>query len=224
MNVTEKTFLILGIIIVGGALGGFVGALISENENLSVKSTLKRVVIGIGCAFLVPLFLNMISSTLLKDANAGMDCCPYFVFAGFCVIAAISSKNFISNVEERLIRQVKDVKEEVQEVRDQVEPIVAKQTEPSSSNIRQSPLPSSLPIVSSPERAILEALNRSKYSFRTIDGVAKDVVLDVHVVEGHIGQLQHKGLVRRTSGETRKNLWCLTELGKAIIESPSQGA
>src|SRR5437870_9606053 len=95
-TMTTQTYTILGIILAAGALGGLVSAFTSEEGKLSIGFCFKRVVIGIACAFVVPLFLNMISSTLLKEAQNDPTPCPYFVFAGFCVIAAISSKAFIS--------------------------------------------------------------------------------------------------------------------------------
>jgi len=50
------------------------------------SSLLRSLVIGIGASFLVPLFLNMISSDLMRQMD--QDAGKLLVFVGFCLIAA----------------------------------------------------------------------------------------------------------------------------------------
>lgn len=66
----------------------------------------KYILLGIGAAFLVPAFLNMISSNLAssKDNN------DYLIFAGFCLIAAIFSKRFINTLGERILKEAVEAK------------------------------------------------------------------------------------------------------------------
>ena len=211
---TNQTYTILGIIIAAGSLGGLVSAITSVDEKLSIGFCAKRVVVGIACAFVVPLFLNMISSTLLETAQTDATPCRYFVFAGFCVIAAISSKAFISTMSDRLLRQVR---EEVREVKASVEPVLLKETEPDQ------PTPGASrvgPLASRPdaEREILKALSSGKYSLRTLNGIAKETGLDANTVSGHIKSLMNDGLVTKRTGEKGKDLWCLTPAGKTALE------
>jgi|GEM_PF-3850900 len=74
----SQIYTILGIILFCGILGGLVSAFITDEQPLSRALCGKRVVIGIGCAFLVPLFLNMISSTLIEKSETSPK--DYFVF------------------------------------------------------------------------------------------------------------------------------------------------
>ena len=211
---TNQTYTILGIIIAAGSLGGLVSAFTSVDEKLSISFCAKRVVVGIASAFVVPLFLNMISSTLLEKAQSDTTPCPYFVFAGFCVIAAISSKAFISTVSDRLLRQVR---EEVREVKASVEPVLLKETEPDqpAPGVSRVGLLASRPDA---ERQILKALSSGKYSLRTLDGIAKETGLDVGTVSGHIRALTNSGLVTKRTGEKGQDLWCLTQAGKTALE------
>lgn len=71
-------------------------------------SFLTNILIGISATILVPLFLSTISSTLMEDALKSTI--KYFVFAGFCLLAAIYSRKFIKSLEEQLLgKKVDDI-------------------------------------------------------------------------------------------------------------------
>ena len=211
MNIPYEIFVILLIIVLGGSLGGLVSAFISEDADVTWAFCLRRMVIGLGAAFLVPLFLNMISSNLLEQAKTTPS--AYLIFGGFCIISAVSSKVFISSISDRLIRQVKEVEEKLRAVKESVEPILIKEKEPetraqfATRSEPQSP-------VSESERSILQALNNGAYSMRTLDGIAKDMSLDFNVVSGYISQLQARGLASKIVGDDKRSFWYLTQLGK----------
>ncbi len=211
MNIPYEIFVILLIIVLGGSLGGLVSAFISEDADVTWPFCLRRMVIGLGAAFLVPLFLNMISSNLLEQAKTTPS--AYLIFGGFCIISAVSSKVFISSISDRLIRQVKEVEEKLRAVKESVEPILIKEKEPetraqfATRSEPQSP-------VSESERSILQALNNGAYSMRTLDGIAKDTSLDFNVVSGYISQLQARGLASKIVGDDKRSFWYLTQLGK----------
>ncbi len=211
MNIPYEIFVILLIILLGGSLGGLVSAFISEDADVTLAFCLRRVVIGLGAAFLVPLFLNMISSNLLEQAKTTPS--AYLIFGGFCIISAVSSKVFVSSVSDRLTRQVKEVEEKLRVVKESVEPILIKEKEPETKaqfatrSEPQSP-------VSESERSILQALNNGAYSMRTMDGIAKDTSLDFNVVSGYISQLQTRGLASKIVGDDKRSFWYLTQLGK----------
>ena len=211
MNIPYEIYVVLLIIILGGSLGGLVSAFISEDADVSWAFCCRRIVIGLGAAFLVPLFLNMISSNLLEQARTTPS--AYLIFAGFCIISAVSSKVFISSISDRLIRQVKEVEEKLRAVKESVEPILIKEKEPetraqfATRSEPQSP-------VSDSERSILQALNNGAYSMRTLDGIAKDTSLDLSVVSGYISQLQARGLASKIVGDDKRSFWYLTQLGK----------
>lgn len=211
---------LLGIILAGGALGGLVGAFLSEDET-TISFCLKRMVIGIGCAFIVPLFLNMISSTLLKQTTE--EPIAYFVFGGFCVIAAISSKGFISSVSDRILQQVKEVKAEVKEAAALADASIENQTEPEEPATRALVLAPKLRPLSTAQYTILRALGaNSKYTMRTFGGICKDSGLDPSLVGGHLGYLQSLGLVAKVTRKGKRDLWHLTQEGKAqLAEEPT---
>ncbi|NKC16020.1 MAG: hypothetical protein GKR94_28615 [Gammaproteobacteria bacterium] len=75
--------------------------------------------IGVGVALVVPLFLQMIASGLVKDASTEPHL--YLVFLGFCVVAAAASHTFIETVTKKLLREVQASRTDAQNARDEVE-------------------------------------------------------------------------------------------------------
>lgn len=211
MNIPYEIFFVLLIIVLGGSLGGLISAFISEDSEMSWAFCGRRMVIGLGAAFLVPLFLNMLSSTLLDQAKTSPS--AYLIFGGLCIIAAVSSKAFISTPSDRLFRQVKDVEEKLRAVKDSVEPILIKEKEPEA-NLPFAAHSETQNSVSEPERSILLALNDGAYSMRTLDGIAKETSLDFNFVSSYISQLQNRGLASNIVGDDDRSFWFLTQLGK----------
>jgi hypothetical protein len=218
MNIPYEIFFVLLIIILGGSLGGLISAFISEDLDRSWAFCGRRIVIGLGAAFLVPLFLNMLSSTLLEQAKTTPS--AYLIFGGLCIIAAASTKAFISTTSDRLMRQVNEVEEKVRMLRQSIEPILIKEKEPEARLQFVARSETETP-VSEPERTILQALNDGAYSMRTLDGIAKETSLDFNFVSSYIGQLQTRGLASNIVGDDDRSFWFLTQLGKMAASLPN---
>jgi hypothetical protein len=129
MNITYFS-VIIGVILFAGALGGWINYLVSltqgeksDKPDLIQEVTSVRVprwqglwrslLLGIGAAFLVPLFLNMISSTLVDNIHnpeKGYDYPKVLVFLGFCLVASISSTAFIKTISDRVLKLAEEAK------------------------------------------------------------------------------------------------------------------
>lgn len=100
---------ILILMLGAGILGGFVNMAINRTGGSSWKDWAWYVVPGIAAAFLMPLFLQTVSSNLLQNL---LQIPPphynYFVFFGFCLLAAISSKAFIQALTDKVLQELKD--------------------------------------------------------------------------------------------------------------------
>jgi hypothetical protein len=68
LTMKENTFLstLISVLIAAGALGGVVNYFLNRKSDPEGSSIGKSITVGIGAAFLVPLFLNMISSNLTE--------------------------------------------------------------------------------------------------------------------------------------------------------------
>jgi outer membrane murein-binding lipoprotein Lpp len=111
-------WIIVAIVLVSGILGGLVNYYYNlkkapdENEVHTIGRSL---IIGVGAAIIVPIFLEVTQSKVLQGViNNELN--QVVLLVSFCVLAAISSTRFISSVSDsvisRLTKEVKDTKEE----------------------------------------------------------------------------------------------------------------
>jgi len=112
------------IMIVTGAFGGFLNYLhnfdTANNEQKIRSVKYKYVFLGMGSAILVPAFLKMIASDLIKGSTS-YDNINYLIFAGFCLVAAIFSKRFINTIGERILEAAKNAEKSSKETKKEVE-------------------------------------------------------------------------------------------------------
>jgi hypothetical protein len=201
------------IMIVGGVIGGLGSYFASEVPADERQPIIKRIALGIAAALVVPLFLNMISSSIL--VNAEQTPTNYLVFAGFCIVAAFSSKTFLTSVSKRILDKVESVEQRQKELESEVEPIVAKETEtePEEEPARKLDVE-----VNQEEMAVLKALANPKYARRYASGVESETGFgDVKTVS-LLHSLREKNLVRSKRGK-RLDLFWLTSLGRDYLRS-----
>lgn len=105
---------ITSVMLAAGAVGGLVNWFLSEAPKAARLAWWKHIVIGITAAFMVPLFLTMISAGLIDKirGTAGQAGDPALLLnlAGFCLVASVSSRAFIGSLTERLMREVRDAR------------------------------------------------------------------------------------------------------------------
>jgi len=99
------------VMLVAGALGGLVNYFLADPEQERRLAWWQHVLVGITASYMVPLFLNMISGDLIDKirgtAEKQGDYSKLFVLAGFCLVAAVSSRAFIRSLSERVLQEVK---------------------------------------------------------------------------------------------------------------------
>jgi hypothetical protein len=107
-------YLIALIMLVAGAFGG--GANYLLNRSTTIESVDKRptlcanLFLGIVAALTVPLFLELAQSSLVGVILSGWQTKPetLFVFFGFCVVAAVSSRAFLQSISKQLLSSVQE--------------------------------------------------------------------------------------------------------------------
>lgn len=104
------TLTLVGIILIVGAFGGYLNYLhnfdTTEDKQQSNRIRNKYVLLGIGSAILVPAFFKMIASDLLRYSEP-FDNINYLIFAGFCLVAAIFSRRFITTLGDKILDAAK---------------------------------------------------------------------------------------------------------------------
>lgn len=222
------TTLIL-VMVAAGTLGGILNYLLDRRDDPEGSSIWRSVVSGIVASFLVPLFLNMISSNLMeliRGAPTGpADLSKVLVFAGFCLVAAVSSSGFIRTVSDRILKEAREAKklaheadEKVSDARAEIQPVLDKEIERGPvSEIPAMPLAPSL-AVNEDELKLLGALANGKMVFRTRTGLAKETGIDKPKVDAVMDDLKARNLVGSKlllgyEGE-RKTRWYITNMGR----------
>jgi len=230
------------IMLLAGAVGGLINHFLIQEINPEYKfAWVKNVLVGIGASFLVPLFLNMISSNLIESirGNDKSEGSPanYFVFAGFCLIAAISSRAFIKTISDKLLTEVKEAKaeakaakeeakeakKEASEVRENVEPIIEKESEPEIDQnadediFKSSAFPESATDIEDKsdeyKKKVIDAIGTSRFTYRSASKIAKEMNLNTASCRAILGRLEQAGLVATKTSKTGSPLYYLTPEG-----------
>jgi hypothetical protein len=105
MNDLAHIGMLAALMALCGVLGGLVNYWGDATASAEPHPLLKRLAYGLAASFVVPLFLNMISSSLVADSRT--DNLKLFVIVGFCIIAAISSRTFIESTYFPLLPALK---------------------------------------------------------------------------------------------------------------------
>lgn len=109
---------ITSVMLAAGAVGGLVNWFLSDAPKSARLAWWKHIIIGITASFMVPLFLTMISADLIDKIRSvdGKPGNPVLLLnlAGFCLVASVSSRAFIGSLTERLMREVRDAREQAE--------------------------------------------------------------------------------------------------------------
>lgn len=223
------TYSILALItVITGLFGGLVKFFnsIDTSKPIIYKELLKYLLTGIGAAILIPLFLNMISSDLISAEKIEIH--DYFVYTGFCFIAAYLSDRFLSTIGEKILNEVKKVKSKQESTSQTVELLVDNETSPIDESVNDNPNKAEMvfqnlssKIEQKDTGLIFEILNafekNGKYTFRSAKGISKEFSYPENTVGILINALEENGLIqrirRRTDGQV---LYGLTILGKFL--------
>ena len=235
----DKILVIALIILAAGLLGGWAGYLADAPGGLSAgqdeRTRVKRhLVLGLVAAWSVPLFLSVLQSALLKDIFSprkenGVEVVPvveYLIFAGFCLIAALSSRAFLDNLAKSVIRDVQDLKQHARAANSRIEDNTARVELVEESVDRDLGQPGAaametvvrdlegqaVPDLVESERNALRAMARM--TFRTATGIGKDIGVPRSQVGEILDALADRKLVERTTSPTTGGpRWRITPLG-----------
>jgi DNA-binding MarR family transcriptional regulator len=200
-----------------GCFGGFINYLFELRDNPEKSSKLRSVFVGIGASFLVPLFLNMISSDLIRAKDGkGLDDINILVFAGFCLIAAISSSAFIRTLSDKILKEVKEAKQSVKDLKQEVEPVINKETEQDADEDLRNLQPPDQNLEPA-TKTVLKAVAFGQVTLRSVSGIAHDTHIEKDIIRNELAKLISAGLITQVQGRKGAR-WAVTTLGKAIAE------
>ncbi len=234
--IPEKGMIFITVIVmcIAGLVGGLVNYFISDPKGERELTWWQHIIVGEAAAFMVPLFLNMISANLidviiypsLKDDKSYSK---LFVLAGFCLVAAVSSRSFIKTISEKLLQEVRSANKKAEEAKEKatlateiVAPLVEEEVS-DTDQVTKSLLSDYGPFLSEQEQTILKLMGKTNYALRSLSGIARDAGLPLPETKKALSILVSKGLAvqgQNTNGQPR---WYQTAEGRRlnIPDTPS---
>ena len=204
--------LLLIVLITGcGLLGGIINYFRTSTGFVNSGYILaKSLVTGLGASALVPLFLKMISSDLLS--TSAENNIEYFVISGFCLISSIFSAKFIESIGEKLQLQVNKVENEVKEVKKELQEVTTENEygENAESSTEYERLDED-------EKDILQKMYLSKYTYRSVSGIASEIYSTREETIKFLADLEAKNYVVKLERENSAFRWKLSDKGRKVI-------
>ncbi|MBC7775030.1 MAG: hypothetical protein H7246_06280 [Phycisphaerae bacterium] len=202
--------LIIATILAAGLLGGIANYYMEQANGAGFK---KSVLLGLTASATVPLLLNTMSSSLTEKCLNG-EPSAYFIFFGFCTVAAIFSSKFLQTLGDKLLQDLKEVKQKQEELAETTDVLVAQNSDPAEMPPVSPPGASDgkefesfkigdatkSPNVVAPndEQKVLAAFQSSKFPFRTVEGIAKDAGMDISTAQSKLLEMEIQGKVKKT--------------------------
>lgn len=207
-NAPERQWWIIGVMLLAGIVGGVVNYLREAQrtrtdlrpdsetplkDGKKTQSAAPTLVASLGlhiglsmiAVFMVPLFLGMIQSELLKQVmtNGSEWFQSLMIFMGFCLAASMTSITFITTVSDRVLRLAQEAKNDadeakdtanqaIDEVYDQLEEDDQETEEPITQNLIDEELD-----LNEKDTVILKAFSLKPHVRRSVSGIYRDVAL-----------------------------------------------
>jgi hypothetical protein len=212
--------LILGIMILAGMLGGAANFYLADRQGEAGKNGWQKyVILGIVAALTVPLFLNMISSTLLEGARTKPV--DFYTFVGFCLIYVIASRRLMENVAQRLTGQIDTVKREIGQIKERQQaepvivmppPVVEKAPEPAP-EVKTEPKE----VLSYTDIEILRVLVSESFVYGNLAAICERCGLNRDFVSQRLTIMKSMGVIETRINEKNVLHWSVSARGKAVL-------
>jgi len=206
--------LIVGVMIISGALGGIVSALLSaRDDRLFLRLIIKHTLIGMVTALTVPLLLNLLSSDLLESGQVRP--LKLFTLSGLCIIFAVFSARFLERIFGSRLKDEGKYGQEVHKNSDQPD-----RTEENAVKAIH---------VSSPDKArttenqskILQALAGAEDAKLTLADLMRNTEISQKDFDETLSLLMAKGAVAQVLSGGNKLQLVLTARGKQQLSKTS---
>ena len=218
--------LVLVIMVVTGALGGVANVFLAERQGPPTRHDwVKYPVFGIVAALTVPLFLNMIASTLLEGARTKPI--DLFVFAGFCLLYVVASRRLFDNIAQHLLGQMEHVRRDVLHLKTaQAEhgaaiaalPTRAEAEVAAVPELPKAPEPDPREVLSYNDVEILRALQAERFVYGNLAALCERTGLPRDLVSQRLTVLKTLGVIETRINERNVLHWMVSARGKAVLD------
>ncbi len=205
--------LIFAIMVLAGILGGAANYFLADRQGEAHRRDwIKYPVFGVVAALTVPLFLNMISSTLLEGARTKPV--DFYVFAGFCLIYVIASRRFFENLVQRLMGQVDQVRRDVGHLKQKSDA----QAAPPLPEAPRAVEPDPREVLSYNDVELLRALAEERFVYGNLAAVCERTGLPREFVSQRLTVMKTLGVIETRINDKNVLHWFVSARGKAVLE------
>jgi hypothetical protein len=211
--------LVLGVMVLMGVLGGAANYFLADRQGEPARRDwLKYPVFGVVAALTVPMFLNMISSTLLEGARTKPI--DYYVFAGFCLLYVVASRRLFENMVQRLMGQIDQVRRDVGHLKQQKreEPVMPVQA---AAKVDAEPAKNSEPdpreVLSYNDVEILRALSEESFVYGNLAAICDTTGLARELVSQRLTVMKTLGVIETRINEKNVLHWVVSARGKSVL-------
>ncbi|MGE5472419.1 MAG: YEATS-associated helix-containing protein [Bacteroidota bacterium] len=209
--------LLIFLIMVGaGVLGGAANYFLADRQGEPRRREwLRYPVLGVVAALTVPLFLNMISSTLLEGARTKPV--DFFTFGGFCLIYVIAARRLLENVAQRLMAQLDLVRREVGHLQQQK---LAEQMAPASREEAAMPPEAKeepREVLSYNDVEILRALAEESFVYGNLAALCERTGLARDLISQRLTAMKSLGVIETRINDKNVLHWGVSVRGKAVL-------
>lgn len=200
MSCFTHYWILISIMLLSGILGGVVNYFIVFTESVEKEVVVKylfwkSLLLGVSASFMVPLFLSTISSELLSKPIAGTFNSDYLVLVGFCLLAAIVSKQFIESLYQKVIKAedkanlaMKSAAKATKKA-ESVEELLTENDDKVIANLTDS--------IDPIQEKIIDAMKNSRFAWRSLTGISKDSNEKSDIVKSVIDEMIEKGILTK---------------------------
>jgi len=155
------------------------------------------------------------------------------VFAGFCLVAAVSSSAFIKTISDQILKDVEQAKkaateaeQKASETQSVIRPIIEKEIEPEPPGRESAARAATIAAVNDSEINVLKELTAGAV-FRTRTGVARKLGIERQHVVNIMNDLKSRALVdskELLDEGQKKTRWYITNKGREVVKAPEAAA
>lgn len=211
--------LILLILVVAGILGGAANYFLADRHaEAGRREWLRYPVLGVVAALTVPLFLNMISSTLLEGARTKPV--DFFAFGGFCLLYVIASRRLMENMVQRLMGQIDLVRREVGHIKARQSEVLAQPAPKPAVSEAPSPeesKPEPREVLSYNDIEILRALVAETFVYGNLAALCERCGLTREYVSQRLTIMKAMGVIETRINDRNVLHWSVSHRGKAVL-------
>lgn len=211
--------LVLGVMILMGILGGAANYFLAERQGEpGRRDWIKYPVFGVVAALTVPMFLNMISSTLLEGARTKPV--DYYVFAGFCLLYVVASRRLFENMVQRLMGQIDQVRRDVGHLKQQKrdEPVMqAVASVKADAEVVKNSEPDPREVLSYNDVEILRALAEESFVYGNLAAICDSTGQPRDLVSQRLTVMKTLGVIETRINEKNVLYWVVSARGKAVL-------